>query len=73
MRLDLLAALNEERWARRAAVLVTDLGDGTQRLVRADEIRSPMRSTSGCSWARAARSNPAASAISSQCRFRRRG
>src|SRR3954466_5473124 len=43
MRLDLLAALNEERRARRAAVLVTDLGDGTQRLVRADEIaRDPL-------------------------------
>src|SRR3954467_15813371 len=43
MRLDLLAALNEEGRARRAAVLVTDLGDGTQRLVRADEIaRDPL-------------------------------
>src|SRR5947209_2104701 len=38
MRLDLLSALNGERKARRAAVLVTDLGDGNQRLVRAGEI-----------------------------------
>jgi xanthine dehydrogenase accessory factor len=43
MRLDLLAALNEERKARRAAVLVTDLGDGSQRLVPAAEIeRDPL-------------------------------
>jgi xanthine dehydrogenase accessory factor len=33
MRLDILAALNAERAARRAAVLVTDLADGSQRLV----------------------------------------
>ncbi len=38
MRRDLLAALNAERAARRAAVLVTDLESGTQRLVRAAEI-----------------------------------
>jgi xanthine dehydrogenase accessory factor len=38
MRLDLLAALNKERKARRAAILVTDLSDGSQRLVRAAEI-----------------------------------
>ncbi len=43
MRLDLLSALNEERKARRAAVLVTDLADGNQRLVRAAEIeRDPL-------------------------------
>jgi xanthine dehydrogenase accessory factor len=43
MRLDLLSALNEERRARRAAVLVTDLADGSQRLVRATEIeRDPL-------------------------------
>jgi xanthine dehydrogenase accessory factor len=43
MRLDLLAALNEERKARRAAILVTDLDDGSQRLVRAGEIaRDPL-------------------------------
>ena len=38
MRLDLLKALNDERAARRAAVLVTDLADGTQRLVRESDI-----------------------------------
>ena len=35
MRLDLLASLNEERAQRRAAVLVTDMADGGQRLVKA--------------------------------------
>lgn len=34
MRLDLLTALNAERAARRAAVLVTELAGGAQRLVR---------------------------------------
>ena len=37
MRLPLLAALNAERAARRAAVVVTDLASGEQRLVRAAE------------------------------------
>ncbi len=37
MRLDLLAGLNEERAARRAAVLVTDTASGEQRLVREAE------------------------------------
>ena len=37
MDLALLDALNAERAARRAAVLVTDLATGRQRLVRADE------------------------------------
>ena len=38
MRLELLAALNAERAARRACILITELpGDG-QRLVRADEV-----------------------------------
>ena len=34
----LLAALNEERAARRAAVLVTDIASGVQRLVRETEV-----------------------------------
>jgi xanthine dehydrogenase accessory factor len=38
MRLDLLAALNTERAARRAAVVVTELAGGKQRLVRESEI-----------------------------------
>ena len=40
MKLDLLAALNAERAARRAAVVVTDLSTGTQRLVRAADAAS---------------------------------
>ena len=43
MRLDLLTALNAERAARRAAVLVTDLDGGAQRLVREGEVgRDPL-------------------------------
>ncbi|MFO1116510.1 MAG: XdhC family protein [Beijerinckiaceae bacterium] len=38
MKLELLAALNQERRARRAAVLVTALADGAQRLVKAQDI-----------------------------------
>lgn len=37
MRADLLRALNAERTGRRGCVLVTDLDDGTQRLVREAE------------------------------------
>lgn len=40
MRLDLLAALNEEYAARRAAVLVTEIGSGQQRLVREKDVPS---------------------------------
>lgn len=39
MELSLLSALNAERAARRAAVLVTDTGSGAQRLVKAAELR----------------------------------
>jgi xanthine dehydrogenase accessory factor len=35
MRLDLLQAMNEERANRRAAILVTQIGGGAQRLVKA--------------------------------------
>lgn len=38
MKIDILRALNAERAARRAALLVTDLEDGGQRLVREAEI-----------------------------------
>ena len=38
MRLELLVALNEERAARRAAVLVTDTETNDQRLVKGNEI-----------------------------------
>jgi xanthine dehydrogenase accessory factor len=43
MRLDLLRTLNEERAARRAAILVTELEGGGQRLVKgADIAADPM-------------------------------
>jgi xanthine dehydrogenase accessory factor len=38
MKLDILHALNTERAARRAAVLVTDLTGGEQRLVKAADV-----------------------------------
>jgi xanthine dehydrogenase accessory factor len=38
MKLDLLAALNEECAARRAAILVTDIVSGQQRLVRETDV-----------------------------------
>ena len=38
MHLSLLSALNAERAARRAAILVTDVGSGEQRLVRETEL-----------------------------------
>jgi xanthine dehydrogenase accessory factor len=38
MRLDLLKALNTERLARRAAILVTEIEGGAQRLVAADAL-----------------------------------
>jgi len=46
MRLDLLAALNEERARRRAAILVTELESGHVRLVREAEIaKDPLAET----------------------------
>jgi xanthine dehydrogenase accessory factor len=38
MRLDLLKGMNEERLNRRAVILVTEIGGGAQRLVRASAI-----------------------------------
>ena len=38
MKADLLHTLNVERASRRAAVLITELGTGVQRLVKADHI-----------------------------------
>jgi xanthine dehydrogenase accessory factor len=38
MRLDLLKGMNEERLNRRAVVLVTEIGGGEQRLVKADAV-----------------------------------
>jgi xanthine dehydrogenase accessory factor len=44
MQLDLLAALNIERAARRAAIVVTNVESGKQRLVKAADIaRDPLR------------------------------
>ncbi|MEA2952959.1 MAG: xanthine dehydrogenase accessory factor [Alphaproteobacteria bacterium] len=40
MRLDILAALNAERAARGAAILVTDVASGAQRLIKASEVAS---------------------------------
>ena len=38
MKLDILSALNQERAARRAVIVVTDTASGAQRLVRAKDI-----------------------------------
>jgi xanthine dehydrogenase accessory factor len=38
MKLDILSGLNAERAARRAAIVVTDVETGTQRLVRSGEV-----------------------------------
>ena len=44
MKLDILSALNVERNARRAAVVVTDVATGEQRLVKAAEVaRDPLK------------------------------
>jgi xanthine dehydrogenase accessory factor len=40
VKLDVLAALNAERAARRAAVVVTDVASGAQRLVKAEDVPS---------------------------------
>jgi xanthine dehydrogenase accessory factor len=46
MRLDILQALNAERAARRAAIVVTDVEGGNQRFVRQTEVaRDPLRET----------------------------
>ena len=44
MKLDILTALNTERAARRAAVVVTDVESGQQRLVKAADVpKDPLR------------------------------
>jgi xanthine dehydrogenase accessory factor len=40
LRLDILSTLNTERAARRAVVVVTDVGSGQQRLVKAADAKS---------------------------------
>ena len=44
MKLDILTTLNAERAARRAAVVVTDVASGEQRLVKAADVaRDPLK------------------------------
>ncbi len=44
MKLDLLASLNAERAARRAAIVVTDVASGQQRLLKAGDIaKDPLK------------------------------
>src|SRR5271154_4460375 len=44
MKLDILTVLNAERQARRAAIVVTDVASGKQRLVKSAEIvKDPLR------------------------------
>jgi xanthine dehydrogenase accessory factor len=44
MKLDILSALNTERNARRAAVVITDVASGEQRLVKAaDAAKDPLK------------------------------
>jgi len=44
MKLDILTALNAERAARRAAIVITDVDSGKQRFVKAAEIgKDPLR------------------------------
>jgi len=46
MKIDILRTLNAERAARRAAIVVTDVASGAQRLVRAAEFAGdPLRET----------------------------
>ena len=44
MKLDILSTLNAERAARRAAIVITDVANGSQRLVKAaDAARDPLK------------------------------
>ena len=44
MKLDILTILNAERQARRAAIVVTDVTSGKQRLVKAADVgKDPLR------------------------------
>ena len=44
MKLDILSSLNAERQARRAAIVVTDVASGRQRLVKSAEVaKDPLR------------------------------
>jgi len=44
MKLEILASLNAERAARRAAIVVTDVASGAERLVKAEEVeKDPLK------------------------------
>src|ERR1700732_3081378 len=59
MRLDILAALNAERAARRGAIVVTNAQSGAQRLVKAADVAGgPPRETLGAR-ARSGKGGPA--------------
>jgi xanthine dehydrogenase accessory factor len=58
VRLELLQQLNAERAARRAAVVVTELGPGTQRLVREAEIAADPFADELAARVRAGKSGP---------------
>ncbi len=48
MKLELLTTLNTERAARRAAIVVTDVASGEQRLVRAADVaQDPLKRRAG--------------------------
>ena len=48
MKLEILSALNAERAARRAVVLVTDVASGSERLVKAADVaRDPLKDVLG--------------------------
>ena len=75
VKLDILSALNTERAARRAAIVVTDERSGLQRLVKAAEIgndRCGRCWPSVCAPAGAAWSKPRRAASSSPSMCRRR-
>ena len=76
MNLDILKALNAERAARRAAVVVTDQESGEQRLVKAADVAARSAegrcSKSTCAAARAAWRRRRRARCSSPCTCRRR-
>ena len=76
MHLDILKALNAERAARRAVIVVTNQDSGAQRLVKARRRRAAIRSRtcwrSTCAPARAASRRRRRARCSSPCTCRRR-
>ena len=76
MKLDILKSLNAERAARRAAVVVTDVASGEQRLVKAADVaRDPLKDAdrkAHLAAARAAWRRRRRARSSSPCTCRRR-